>query len=457
MSGRRGHKAWLVLALLLSIGFRLAVVTQWHVPAGDGLRYHRLAQELSRAHRFALGPREAETFTHLPGYPLFLAFVAVRDAPLDLESHLVRATQANVALDLLTALLVFLLLRELGAGRVAPWAAALGVIACPILLLMSCYGLSESLATMLLTLELYLAARAMRRASLGAAAACGAVAGYAQLVRADASTLVPVVLLALALMQAPWRRRLAAMALCGLVAGAVFAPWPIRNQLRFGAPHFEGHEWPAQDGSAQPLGMIRWLRTWAQGARGEAYVPFRVVNRVPIDPAQHLNPAMWDSEEERREVVALFERYNRERLSPEVDRGFVELAEERTRRHPFRTYVRLPLGRLMALWTPAPEYELPMRVPFLGLPPLRNVLMGGSEVLICAFALVGVIALARQERRLLALLLLPVVTRSALHAYAVPHAVNQRYLVEAFPCLIMLAACGLEALRRRLWPRRQTP
>jgi hypothetical protein len=89
------------------------------------------------------------------------------------------------------------------------------------------------------------------------------------------------------------------------------------------------------------------------------------------------------------------------------------------------------------------------------------VLMGGSEVLICALALVGVMALARRERRLLALLLLPVVTRSALHAYAVPHAVNQRYLVEAFPCLIMLAACGLEALRRLLsaspWARRQAP
>jgi hypothetical protein len=80
--------------------------------------------------------------------------------------------------------------------------------------------------------------------------------------------------------------------------------------------------------------------------------------------------------------------------------------------------------------------------------------MMGSEALLCALALVGVgvLALARRDRRALVILLLPVVTRSALHAYAVPHAVNQRYLVEAFPCLLMLAAWGIEAMWSRLRP-----
>src|SRR5690349_5788360 len=90
----------LALLLLSALAFRLLVVTTFHRSAGDGVQYHELAQELLRAGRFAFGPPPRPlTDTRLPGYPLFLAYAAVRAAPVPIETTLVRATRANVLLD----------------------------------------------------------------------------------------------------------------------------------------------------------------------------------------------------------------------------------------------------------------------------------------------------------------------------------------------------------------------
>ena len=43
-------------------------------------------------------------------------------------------------------------------------------------------------------------------------------------------------------------------------------------------------------------------------------------------------------------------------MTPEIDRGFADLARERTARHPLRTYLFVPLGRVATLWfTPRTE------------------------------------------------------------------------------------------------------
>src|SRR5437870_2532881 len=97
-----GRSALFIAALVvLGLGLRLAAVHSFHAPAGDGLQYYALSQELARGHRFAYAPPPAPlTYTRLPGYPLFLAYVAVRQAGLGLVPHIVRATQANALLDI---------------------------------------------------------------------------------------------------------------------------------------------------------------------------------------------------------------------------------------------------------------------------------------------------------------------------------------------------------------------
>ena len=54
----------------------------------------------------------------------------------------------------------------------------------------------------------------------------------------------------------------------------------------------------------------------------------------------------------------VLERYNDDLTwTEEEDRMFAELAQERTARHPWRTYLAIPLGSVMAMWF-TPRIEL---------------------------------------------------------------------------------------------------
>ena len=49
-------------------------------------------------------------------------------------------------------------------------------------------------------------------------------------------------------------------------------------------------------------------------------------------------------------------------MTPDIDRGFAQLARERTARHPLRTYLFVPLERAATLWF-TPRVDL---LPFSG-------------------------------------------------------------------------------------------
>lgn len=478
----KAWRRWRLVAVLLivgvvgvvGVGLRLQLVTEYHAPAGDGHQYHRLAQELRRDGRFAFGPPPAPlSFVRLPGYPLFLAAVTAlvppRGAPLPLETHLRWATRWNVALDLGSATLTALTLWEAGLGAATALVSGALVLACPLLIYLASYGLSESLATFLTALQLFLVARALRagalpaprraalRGPLGYAALLGVVAGLAQLVRVDSVTMLPPLALGLYWAGRGLRQR-------ALLAGAfvacfavVFSPWPLRNLARFGAPQPFGTTWMSQDGRVLPTGMMRWMMTWGHGAPGESYLILLVANSLPLSPDQpgQLMPVMYDSPAERERVAALFHAYNRGKLSPEVDAAFIALANERARRAPLRTFVVLPAKRLISLWRPIPSYELPFRSSLLGLPRLRPS-YDALTVGLTALGLLGAAVLAWQalrarsqdpdrgltRPRLLALMLVVLASRSAVHCYAHPFPL-QRYLAEAFPALLALAACAI--------------
>jgi len=63
---------------------------------------------------------------------------------------------------------------------------------------------------------------------------------------------------------------------------------------------------------------------------------------------------------------------------------------------------------------------------------------------------VGAVVLWTQKRKkALAIMLLAVLARSVLHAFAVPHLVGQRYLVEVMPLFLLGVAVALTAPLRR--------
>lgn len=431
-----------VVALLL---LRYKIIGTWRAPAGDGVGYYQLAQELRLHGRFAFGPPPTPlSHARLPGYPLFLAYVAAPRAPIGLGQHLFLAVPWNVWLDLGSALLVALIVAQLGLPLAGGALALLAVMLCPILVFLSCYGLTESLATFLATLQLYLVVRALRRpqAGLAVAIAAGVVTGLAQLVRIDAVAMLPVCLLALGLGAAPLRTRVKRVAAFALAALVVFAPWPVRNLRQFGQPHLFGTTWLRQDGTPMPLGMLRWMRTWGTGEPGQSFLIFLAANNLPFDPERPgvMTRPMFDDEDERRRIADIFRRQTVERMSPAVDAAYNALAEERTRRAPFRTFVTLPLRRLHNLWQPMPEADLPMRVPFLGLPD-RRAQYGETEQRLWVVCLVGGLLLLRRRetRGYVGLVLVAVVTRCLIHIYAHPFPV-QRYLAESVPAMLSLLA-----------------
>ncbi len=440
-----------VLAVALIV--RIGVTTTWRATAGDGVQYLQLAQELREHHRLAFGPPPTPLqYSRVPGYPLFLAFVA---SPFSSARDTVMRAAAvwNVLFDVGTALLVFFLLADAGFGLGARWAALAAVLVCPILVFLSCYTLSESLATFLTTLELLLALRARRHRLYLYAALAGAVAAVAQLVRVDALVAIPAALVALAFAAVPWRKRALAVAAFVGAGLVVFAPWPLRNLYQFGALHPEGTHWMRQDGTPLRTGMMTWMCSYASGAAGEDYniMVIALDRELDVHRPGIVQPAMYDDEAEHQRVIELFQRYNRERLSPAVDQAFLDLAHERLRRHPFRTLVALPLRRFVAEWSPMPEWELPVRSHLLGLPQHR-VWYARFEWLLFALALVGAVVSWRRDRALCAVLLVAIAARSGLHAWVHP-VPNERYMAECFPALLALSGVGawfvVERLRRR--------
>jgi 4-amino-4-deoxy-L-arabinose transferase-like glycosyltransferase len=442
----------LVGALALGLAFHVAVIASWHAPGGDGVQYHALSEELKARGRFAFAPPPAPpSYTRLPGYPLFLAYLAVRGGPLSLPRHVVRAVRANLLIDLGTALALFFLVADRLGRRAARIAAGL-VWFCPLLFILASYALSEPLATMLATLELALALAAARGRTLWLAALAGVVAGLGQLVRADAVTTAPAVVLALLWAPRPWRVRAGALAAFALAATLVFAPWPLRNLARFGAPHPAATAWRAVDGTPLGEGVFDWSRTWSSSAPGESFFEGGMAWKwpLPLDRPGVIVPTMYDDEREHQRVLALFRRYNDELISPAVDAGFELLARQRRARAPFRTYVTLPLRRILHLWPSVPEAELPIIMPLVGLPRTRPALWV-IDFALYALALVGALGLWRRgrgsiERRTLVIFVVAVLARVALYGFAIPAATNQRYLAEVFPLFAALAACALARL-----------
>ncbi|HEY2746556.1 MAG TPA: hypothetical protein VGL86_18115 [Polyangia bacterium] len=446
--------ATILSAVCLALLLRILVVQSWHAPAGDGLQYYALSQELIKDHRFAFGPTKPLQFSRLPGYPLFLAAV-VHEAPLALHTYLWIAAQANAWLDLGTALLVFFMLRDRRPCLGAAWAGFVAVIVCPMLMFLSCYGLSESLATFLTTLTLYCALKDDWRWIAGA----GAAFGLLQLTRIDGFAILPAVGLGLVFGARGWRALARRGAIFAAVAVVVFAPWPIRNYKEFGALHVEGTAWMRQDGRPLPLGMMRWMRTWGTGEWGQDFALLKVANNGYLRTAREgiLLPAMWDTDAEKALVTQLFERYNHGGLSPALDADFDRLAAERRARRPLHYWIGLPARRFVAEWTPMPEWELPVRSRLLHLPFWR-VYYNVFQFALFALALVGGILLWRRDWRFVVIVVFVVGARAGLHALAHPFPV-ERYMVESFPAMMALAGAGavlsFVSLRTRLQRRLQ--
>lgn len=173
----------------------------------------------------------APTAYRPPLYPLLLSAIAAGDARIPS----VNVAIAQVLLGVATVGVTLLLGLRLGLG---PWSLlAAGIVAAdPILLNQSALVMTETLATLLGVLCLWLLARLHSVPSLANAALGGTTIGLAILCRPTfLPWLLPVAMI-VAWNSDGWQRKLLHLATLIGCAALVLTPWTVRNYLIFGKP-----------------------------------------------------------------------------------------------------------------------------------------------------------------------------------------------------------------------------
>jgi hypothetical protein len=193
---------------------------------------------------------------------------------------------------------------------------------------------------------------------------------------------------------------------------------------------------------------MAWERTWLYRLR-DCYLVAWKLNDEEI----HLDDIpsnAFDTPEERERVAAVLETYNDEiTWTAEEDAVFAQLANERTARHPLRTYLWIPARRAVRIWF-TPRIQL---IPVSGnVFPLRymaeedpidqrvTIAYFFLNIFYLTLGLFGALKLGRhpQARAALMVLLFYVLVRTVfLTLLETP---EPRYVLVCFPAVLALGA-----------------
>jgi len=462
----------LLPALLAGLALRFFFIWRFPFYSGDTAYYEELARNwlYQGVYGFYSHGQLLPSDARVPGYPAFLAaiyFVA------GTGRKAVMLTQAFV--DLATCVLAAGIASCLAAdasdaarSRVA--AAALWLTAlCPFTANYAAVPLTEVLATFFTTLALLIllspAAMAIDRISsksdwVRAAKnwfAGGLVVGLGTLVRPETPLLLAAVLIALWLRHrrpANWKRLEAATLWMAVGLVLPLAPWAARNAVSLGRVQFLAPRYAETYGDVLPTGFYSWTKTWMFRFR-DAYLFNWKLPSQPIE-LKDLPPYAVDSPEEFSRVASLLERCNRVHgITRTMDLEFAELAQERARRHPIRTYVWIPMERAAAMWF-TPRITL---LPYSGrLWPLAESYRNNSTDLEVTLGLallnivsvgmaVGAAWFCRTNPGVL-LITAFIVVRTAFFTQV--QTCEPRYVLECFPALL---AVGAQLFRRSIQGR----
>lgn len=354
-------------ALIVGLGLRIFFIWRFPFASGDTPYYEELARNwlYHGVYGFFWNGHLFPSAVRMPGYPGFLAVIYSLAGP---GRNAVFVAQAFV--DLATCALAACVAARLAAGASEPvrrritiaalWLAVL----CPFTANYTAVPLTEVLATFLTTLAIlifllpsgYELNLIRTRSDLLRSVAIwflgGLVVGLGTLVRPETPLLLAAVLLVYWLR---WWRPLnwgkLTVATLWVTVGLLvsLAPWAARNAHALGRAQFLAPRYAETFGDVMPTGFYAWTKTWMFRSR-DAYLSSW---KLPTDPIalDDLPAYAFDSPEERSRVASLLERYNRERgMALQTDIEFADLARERTRRHPLRSHVWIPIERAGAMW-----------------------------------------------------------------------------------------------------------
>lgn len=365
----RAHVTGAVLA-----AFVLRLYFVWRFPfydAGDTPIYQQLAHNWLRhgIYGLELSGRLTPVDIRVPGYPAFLATIYLFFGE---SARAVMLTQAFI--DVLTCVLVAAMAVVLApkesrrrVALAALWLAAL----CPFTGNYTAVVLTETLTIFLSTLALLVLMEALRglrqargfveqteRPSRMPWLMGAIVVGFGTLVRPETPLILAAagaVLLALWWRPKNWRRLLRTGMLLAVGLILPLLPWAARNWRVLHTVQFLAPRYSELPGEFTPRGFYAWTGTWLWRF-GDVFLVSWNVDGDKID-MDDLRPSTFDSPAERARVAALLAAYNEGAdMTPDIDRGFAEIAREHTARHPLRTYFTVPLLRCFSIWfTPRVE------------------------------------------------------------------------------------------------------
>ena len=362
------------LAVIAGLALRLVFVHWFPATTDDSATYLQLASNWIAHHVYGLTQNGQVVPTDLrtPGYPAFLAGVTL------LIRRSMRAILLSQAiLDVFTCILTAALAVALapGGARRRVWIIALWLAAtCPFVANYSAVVLTEVVVTFLATGALACFALGLRQdhtqlglrigshwnKPLALALLGGFLTGAATLVRPEMPLLLGVAVLVYGFH--PWRAQgvRKAILLAAAMAGAFLLPllpWAARNAISLHKLQFLAPRYATFPGEYPPVGYYAWTGTWLERYR-DVYFTVWKIGEERLD-VNELPDSAFDSPEEKARVADLIAQYDNSPeldISPEMDRQYAEIARERTRRHPLRTYVRVPFERALTIWfTPRTE------------------------------------------------------------------------------------------------------
>lgn len=475
---------WLMVALL---ALRAAILLLGPgVLNGDGFLYVSAAQHLLQHGQMPPATAQSRSFSVvLAPVIAFLGHDAIWNPvpfrrlgqPIADAMHVVQ-----IAFDVALVALLMHFYRQVGPRNRWAYLIGMGVIALqPITASWTNFVVPDSLATFGLFIGLYLLAAAAIDGAVWRLALGGLLAGVAAFLRID---LLPLLVLLLV----PWCLLLVRRGGRKVIAGtalalALFAA-PILGMMALqyasqGEPRYVNSGAKDNPNNARP-GYFTWTRAWlltpgefhdfafAEGNTG--WHGFAVENY----PAR----AFADTAG-RADIAAALQAWQTGGYTPAVDARFAAAAEQLRAARPLQAFVTAPAARTVQLWGSADGGAALTTIFGLSPPPLVSRLVAATVVLLkivlILFTLIGSWALARQvvaSRFALSAVLdwpqaLGILSLAALLGRAAEMLVlnliyasavmESRYVIETWPCLIVLAALGYRATIARFSRDAATP
>lgn len=445
----------------LGLGTWLRLWFLWHFPQvnGDGLIYGDIAKNwllhgiYGRTDFTATGAIVNPTLIRLPGYPLFLA-ACFRVFGVD---HYGAVLYLQVAIDLVSALIVGWTARAIAGRRAGLWALAFAAL-CPFTANYVAAPLSETLSIFCVATTCAGLVWLQKRPGWPPTLLLALSWSYATLLRPDGALLAVAAVLAIVLFAncgfvelPPLGRRRAWRVV--LVAGALsvlpFIAWTARNYRTFHVFEPLAPRYATDPGESTMPGFQRWMKTWVVDFASTSDI-YWTADSGPMD-VNLLPSRAFDSPAQREETADIFAAYNETTtITPALDARFGRLAAEREHAHPLRSYLELPLLRVLDMWLrPRTEMlNIELRWWQFDRHTAETEFAAAYALLNLAYIVVAGIG-AWKLRRTHAMLVFAIAAYCVLRSLllATIEAPEARYTVEVFPMLCILAGAALGARR----------